>query len=242
MTIITNFPDPPNRQTDDAATFSVKSDLFVSSFPLFVAQANAVASETNTALSGAMASEMGANAVAGVTKWTSGTTYQNGQAVYSASNYLTYRRITAAGSGTTDPSADPTNWAQVVGTGNVSTTGTQTLLAKTLNSPVITGELTSTSTSSFRIPVGTTAQRPTGQNGKIRYNTTTSQYEGFAGSIWTSIGGGATGGGADQVFVQNGRIVTTAYTIPSGKNASTVGPITFNAPVTVSTGSRLVIL
>lgn len=242
MTIISNFPDPPNRQADDAATFSVKADEFVAALPLFVSQANAVASETNMAASGALASEMATNAVAGVTKWTSGTTYANGQAVYSGINYLTYRRTTAAGSSTTDPSNDPTNWAQISGSGNVSTTGAQTLLTKTLDSPVITGELTSTSTSAFQIAVGSTAQRPTGVNGKIRYNTTTSQYEGFAGSIWTSIGGGATGGGPDQIFQQNSRIVTTAYTIPSGKNASTVGPITFNAPVTVSSGSRLVIL
>jgi hypothetical protein len=61
---------------------------------------------------------------------------------------------------------------------------------------------------------------------------------------WTQIGGGATGGGNDQVFVENTQIVTVTYAIPVGKNASSVGPITINsgATVTVPSGSRWVVL
>jgi hypothetical protein len=61
---------------------------------------------------------------------------------------------------------------------------------------------------------------------------------------WTQIGGGATGGGTDQVFVENDQAATTSYAIPTGKNASTVGPITINAGVTitVASGSNWVIL
>ena len=75
------------------------------------------------------------------------------------------------------------------------------------------------------IPVGTTAQRPVGANGKIRYNSTTGKYEGYAGSDWGQLGGGATGGGADEVFIENGQTVTTSYSIPVGKNAMSTGPI-----------------
>lgn len=52
------------------------------------------------------------------------------------------------------------------------------------------------------------------------------------------------GGGTDQVFVQNGQVVTTNYTIPADKNALSTGPITINSgvTVTVSTGARYVVL
>ena len=52
-------------------------------------------------------------------------------------------------------------------------------------------------------------------------------------------GGGATGGGSDQVFWQNDQTVTTSYSIPSSKNAGSFGPITINsgATVTVPSGS-----
>jgi hypothetical protein len=61
---------------------------------------------------------------------------------------------------------------------------------------------------------------------------------------WTQIGGGATGASNDQIFVQNGQIVTATYAIPVGKNASSVGPITINSgtSVTVPSASRWVIL
>ena len=61
---------------------------------------------------------------------------------------------------------------------------------------------------------------------------------------WSSIGGGATGGGSNQVFNLNDQTVTVDYTIPSTKNASSAGPITINTSVTVtvSTGSTWVIV
>jgi hypothetical protein len=100
------------------------------------------------------------------------------------------------------------------------------------------------STGAVKLPVGTTAQQPTGADGKIRYNNTLSRYEGYSGSTWGSLGGGATGGGGDQVFVQNGVTVTTNYTLTTNYNAESVGPITINSGVTVTvpSGQRWVIL
>ncbi len=59
-----------------------------------------------------------------------------------------------------------------------------------------------------------------------------------------SPGGGATGGGDDQVFVENEQVVTASYTLPTGKNASSVGPVSLDAGVTVtiSANSTWVIL
>lgn len=111
--------------------------------------------------------------------------------------------------------------------------------------PTFTGDVTITSTGFVLISAGTTAQRPVSPaNGQIRYNTTTSQFEGYQGGAWGQLGGGATGAGGDEVFVENSRVVTTNYTIPVGKSAESVGPITINSgiTVTVSSGERWVVL
>ncbi len=54
----------------------------------------------------------------------------------------------------------------------------------------------------------------------------------------------AEGGGSDEVFHENDQAVTTDYTIATGRNAMTAGPITINsgATVTVSAGSTWVIV
>jgi hypothetical protein len=196
--------------------------------------------------------------------------------------------------------------------GTLSVTGAATFAADT----------SFNSTGAIKIPVGTTAQQPTGAVGKIRYNSTLSRYEGFNSgyngaaistityvtttatattysshgltsgqtivmtgntpaayngtfvvnvtglttfeytmlsnpganaspvgsytySAWSVIGGGgATGGGTDQVFVQNSNTVTTSYTLTTGFNAESVGPLTFNPGVTITipSGQRWVIL
>jgi hypothetical protein len=112
-------------------------------------------------------------------------------------------------------------------------------LTTAFNNPVFTG------TGFMLIPKGTTAERPVSPvNGEIRYNTTTSQFEGYQGGEWGQLGGGATGGGGDEVFVENGVTVTTNYTLSTGKNAESVGPITVNSGITVTIPStqRWVIL
>jgi len=126
-------------------------------------------------------------------------------------------------------------------TANVITSGD----TATITSTMLATELVFPGTGEITLPVGTTAQRsgsPT--SGMVRFNSSYNQFEGYTGSAWGSIGGGATGGGSDQVFNQNGQIVTTTYSIPSGKNASSVGPISVSsgATVTVPGGSRWVIL
>ena len=57
------------------------------------------------------------------------------------------------------------------------------------------------------------------------------------GSNLTGISAGATGGGSDEIFYENGQTVTTNYTITNGKNAMSAGPITINSGVTVTVGA-----
>jgi hypothetical protein len=80
--------------------------------------------------------------------------------------------------------------------------------------------------------------------GMIRYNNTTNAFEGYGLSGWAGIGGGATGAGGDEVFILNSQTITTSYAIPSGRNASSTGPLTVNGSVTITipSGSRWVIL
>jgi hypothetical protein len=56
--------------------------------------------------------------------------------------------------------------------------------------------------------------------------------------------GGATGGGTDQIFFNNGQTVTTNYTVPSATNSGTFGPVTINdgVSVTVSSGSNWTVI
>lgn len=138
---ITALPTPPSRQ--DTLNFATRADAFLGQLPTFGTEANTLASAVNdyanaasTSATSAAASEAGAVAASGVSIWISGTTYSIGQVRFSPINFLSYRRKTA-GAGTTDPSADSTNWALAAGTGDVTTTGTQTLSNKTLTAPVL---------------------------------------------------------------------------------------------------------
>jgi hypothetical protein len=80
--------------------------------------------------------------------------------------------------------------------------------------------------------------------GMMRFNSTLTTFEGYNGTSWGSIGGGATGGGSDAVFNLNDKTVSASYTIPSTKNANSVGPLTISGGVviTISSGSRWVVL
>ena len=55
---------------------------------------------------------------------------------------------------------------------------------------------------------------------------------------------GATGAGGDEVVVENGDTVTTNYTLSTGKNGMSVGPMTVNSGIalTVPSGKRWVVL
>lgn len=62
--------------------------------------------------------------------------------------------------------------------------------------------------------------------------------DGSGNTSWVAqTGGGATGGGTDDLFYENDQTVTTDYTITASKNAGTFGPITVNSGVTVTVPS-----
>lgn len=80
---------------------------------------------------------------------------------------------------------------------------------------------TFTLTGAVKVANGTTAQRPTPTAGMLRFNSTTTQFEGYDGTAWGSIGG--AGNAKLDVFSGNGS--TTAFTLtadPGSKNNTIV--------------------
>lgn len=119
-------------------------------------------------------------------------------------------------------------------------TGATTAAQAKINLAVVTA-----ATGSSIIASGSTGERDgSPSTGYFRFNTTVSKFEGYNGTSWGSVGGGATGGGSDEIFIENGQNVTTNYTIPATRNAMSTGPIAVNSgvTVTVSSGARWVVL
>ncbi len=121
--------------------------------------------------------------------------------------------------------------ALVFGTGPTIDGGT--LSGTFAGAPTFSGNITFSSTGAITAPVGTTAQRPTAATGMLRFNSTGSSFEGYNGSSWSSLGG-AQGGVGNPFVYENDITVTADYTLTTGKNGMTAGPITINDGVTVT--------
>jgi len=75
----------------------------------------------------------------------------------------------------------------------IGAASTSTGAFTTLNGTVLTATADSsfTSTGALIISKGTTGQRPTAASGMLRFNTTTTEFEGYNGTAWASVGGAA---------------------------------------------------
>ena len=121
---------------------------------------------------------------------------------------------------------------------NNATTGSNNIClgnAAQLSSATVSNEVTigDTNITKFRVP---------GLNFVVKDSTATQGYvltvdaNGEAGFA-EAAGGGATGGGSDDIFYENGQTVTSNYTITNGKNAMSAGPIAIQSGVTVTIGA-----
>ena len=118
----------------------------------------------------------------------------------------------------------------------IATAGTARLTFGSTGDATFSGNVLLSGTGYLDLPTGTTGQRPgTPNSGMIRFNSTTTSFEGYNGTVWGSLGGaGATGAGGDLVFFENDQEVTTDYTLSANKNAMTAGPCTIGSGVTVT--------
>lgn len=115
--------------------------------------------------------------------------------------------------------------------GTLAVTGTSTFA----------GDSTYSGTGQVKLPAGTDAQRSgSPANGMIRYNTDLNSFEGYVAGNWGGIGGAQAGG----AILTNKDIASVSFTIPSGTNGLSVGPVTISSGVTitVTAGQRYVIL
>ena len=250
--------------TSAAAAASSATDAANSASAASTSASNASTSETNAATSASNASTSASNASTSASAASSSATSASNSATAaatSASNASTSEANAAAsydsfddrylGAKASAPTLDNDGDALITGALYFNSTSSNMFVwtgsawqdvDPSVNSVTKTGD-----TGSAEMPTGTTAQRDGSPSaGYLRFNSDENSFEGYDGSAWGAIGGGggATGGGSDQIFYENGQTVTADYTITSGSNAMTVGPVTVNTGVvvTVPTGSRYVVI
>jgi hypothetical protein len=68
-----------------------------------------------------------------------------------------------------------------------------------------------------------------GSSALVAWDTDTGDFIKVAGG-----GGAATGAGGDQIFFLNDLTITADYTLPTGKNAGTFGPVSINGGIVVT--------
>ena len=124
-----------------------------------------------------------------------------------------------------------------VGSSNTANLGLASLASPSFTgTATFAGDVLLSGTGQIDLPAGTEAQRSASPNsGMLRFNTDSNSFEGYNGTAWGSIGGGASG--ADAVFYENGQTVNTSYTLTANTNAMSAGPITIGSSATVTIGS-----
>jgi hypothetical protein len=90
---------------------------------------------------------------------------------------------------------DSNSKIDVINVGNLTVTGSSNTISSTntngniVLTPNGTGYVSISGTNGLVIPSGTTAQQGPAVIGAVRFNTTTTQFEGYLGSNWASLGG-----------------------------------------------------
>ena len=160
-----------------------------------------------------------ATGITGKSVFVSGARYVGPTGVVTWSNGLTIGNITISGN-TISSTVGNVN---INGIGNLSVTGniTTTTFIGNISTNYITANTGNVviinSTGALAVPVGTTAQRPPGQYGLIRFNTELPSIEYFEGNAWIPITNTVT----DQQIVPDG--VSTIYSLD--QEATTIGVI-----------------
>lgn len=187
--------------------------------------------------------------------------------------------VANGGSGLTSFTAGQIHFGSFSTSANLFFDVTNTRLGVGTNTPAVTASFVGTD--AMLIPKGNTAARPSPASGMLRFNTQTTEFEGYNGTAWASVGGAAlvndtstasdlfplfasaTSGTASSLFTSNaqylfkpstgelsvkvprasnGIVVNSAtvssnYTIATGDNGMSAGPVTINSGITVTVSS-----
>lgn len=170
-----------------------------------------------------------------------------GQVGVSVDNYVDQATAAAASASAASSSASAastsaTNAASSASAASGSaTSAASSASAAAASAASLTNVVTRTSaTGAAVMPTGTTGERPTPATGHFRFNSSLSQFEGYNGTAWGAVGGGATGGTGNQVVYENDQTISADYTLTAGKNGMSAGPITVNAGITLTVPSGAV--
>ena len=153
----------------------------------------------------------------------------------------------------------------LTGTASININGTVgATTANTANVTTLTANSDSsfTSTGALLISKGTTGQRTAGTAGQLRFNTTTSEFEGYNGGAWASVGGSAisndtntasdlfpaflnsTNGTALSIFTSNTQYLFKPSTgelsvkVPRANNGIVVNSATISSNYTIAAGDN----
>lgn len=166
-----------------------------------------------------------------------GTNFYSAQPNYTTGNFTVGGNLAVTG---TSNLVGTTTVSNLTATSNVTAANFSTVGFANAANVVVSGNSQFNGTGALKIPVGTTVQQPTPATGMIRFNSTQIQFEGYNGTVWTSIGGAQAGG----AVYENKQAISENYTMTTNYNGESVGPITVASGVTVTipSGSRWVIL
>lgn len=246
---ITALSTPPSR--NDPANFATRADTFLAELPTFAAEANILQADVNAKQTAAAASQVAAaasqaaaEAASTASIWVSGTTYAIGNVRFSPINFKSYRRKTA-GAGTTDPSADSTNWQLLTGLGDVDLSSTQTLTNKTHSTgsvwngtavPVANGGTGATTAANARSNLGTndasnldsgtvaTARLGSGTADSNAYLAGDGTWKVFSTEMFNDIAAGSLGAVGTYAYLARSPVATvTEGNTESGSNLRYAG-------------------
>jgi len=249
----------PLSSNTDAAKWSLIVDAASATTSASAAATSATASATSATAAATSATAAATSATAGATSATAAATSATASASSATAAAASATSAAAAldsfddiylGAKSSDPTVDNDGDALTAGDLYFSTATNRMRVYSgsawadvALDSATVVAK--TSATGSGVLPSGTTAQRDGSPSaGYLRFNSTTSSFEGHNGSAWAPVGGGATGGSGEQVFVENENQIDNNYTITTNFNALTTGPITVASGVTVTvpSGSSWIIL
>jgi hypothetical protein len=151
--------------------------------------------------------------IVGVQKWEPATVYEENNLVYNETNvYRITTNLTSGGAGPTHTTGTTNDYEFIrtiygnltfnnINNVNINSVVNVNNKLKLTDSDIssVTEDITITpftgklvkvnSTTSFVLPVGNSSNRGIPQAGAVRFNTATTQYEGYNGTAWTSLGG-----------------------------------------------------